>query len=267
MSDAPGPDDENDTLGELYFKVQSDFDFTKHAGSLDATQEIVDVCPIRPEHKVLDVGCGVGMTPAWLAKTVGCHVVGIDKRPGMIDRATERAAREGVEDRVTLQVADALALPFDDDSFDVVMCESVLALVEDQPGLLREMLRVLKPGGRLGVTETTWMTLPSPELLGEVRRAMGHMEVHSPAGWRELIQDAGFDEVVVDAHAISVRGETVARARRYGLGHLLRVFGHMMTALLADPEYRAFLKRVKNEPKGILANWGYIVAVATKPDR
>jgi ubiquinone/menaquinone biosynthesis C-methylase UbiE len=73
----------------------------------------------------------------------------------------------------------ATALPFDDDAFEVVMSESVLALVEDQPRVLAEMRRVLKPGGRVGVTEAAWMMLPGQELLDKLRNAFGHMEVHS----------------------------------------------------------------------------------------
>jgi ubiquinone/menaquinone biosynthesis C-methylase UbiE len=142
-----------DDLGEIYFEIQSELDFTKHLGALDATDEIRDLCRIGPDSLVLDVGCGVGMTAAHLAKTIGCHVTGIDLREGMIACSNERAEREGVTDRVSFRVADAVALPFDDDTFHVVMCESVLALVEDQPRVLAEMCRVLKPGGGMALVQ------------------------------------------------------------------------------------------------------------------
>lgn len=258
-------DDEGDNLGEIYFKIQSELDFTKHVGALDATDEIRDLCQIGPGSHVLDVGCGVGMTAAYLAKTIGCHVTGIDLREGMIDRSNERAEREGVMDRVSFQVADAAALPFDDDAFDVVMCESVLALVKDQPRVLAEMRRVLKPGGRLGVTEAAWMKPPAEELVSQLKEAMGHMEVHSPAGWRELIQDAGFEKVVVDAHEVSVKSESLSRIRRYGLRHLLKTWGHLMKAMVSEPEYRWLMKTATKEPRTLLTVWGYIVAVAHKP--
>jgi ubiquinone/menaquinone biosynthesis C-methylase UbiE len=256
--------DERDNLGEIYFKIQSELDFTKHPGALDATDEIRDLCQIGPESLVLDVGCGVGMTATYLAKTIGCHVTGIDLREGMIARSNERAEREGVTDRVSFRVADATALPFEGDAFDVVMCESVLALVEDQSGVLAEMRRVLKPGGRLGVTEAAWMMPPTEELLNQLKSAFGHMEVHSPARWRELMEGAGFENVVVDAHEISVKSESLSRIRRYGLGHLLRAWGHMMKAMISEPQYRRLMKTAMQEPKELLRHWGYIVAVADK---
>jgi SAM-dependent methyltransferase len=168
---------------------------------------------------------------------------------------------------VSFRVADAAALPFEDDAFDVVMCESVLALVEDQRRVLAEMRRVLKPGGRLGVTEAAWMTLPTEELLNQLKSAFGHMEVHSPARWRELIEDAGFENVAVDAHEISVKSESLSRIRRYGLGHLLKTWGHMMKAMISEPQYRRLMKTATQGPKDLLRYWGYIVAVAHKPER
>lgn len=260
-------DDEGDNLGEIYFKIQSELDFTKHVGALHATDEIRDLCQIGPGSRVLDVGCGVGMTAAYLAKTIGCHVTGIDLREGMIARSNERAEREGVTDKVSFRVADAAALPFDDDAFDVVMCESVLALVEDQPQVLAEMRRVLKTGGRLGITEAAWMMLPTEELLNQLKSAFGHMEIHSPAGWRELLQDAGFESVVVDDHEISVKSESLSRIRRYGLVHLLKTWGHLMKAMISEPRYRQLMKTAMQEPKELLRYWGYIVAVANKPIR
>jgi ubiquinone/menaquinone biosynthesis C-methylase UbiE len=257
--------DERDNLGEIYFKIQSELDFTKHLGALDATDEIRNLCQIGPDCLVLDVGCGVGMTATYLAKTIGCHVTGIDLREGMIARSNERAEREGVTDIVSFRVADATALPFDDGAFDVVMCESVLALVEDQARVLAEMHRVLKPGGRVGVTEAAWMTLPTEELLNQLKSAFGHMEVHSPAGWRELIRDAGFANVAVDAHEISVKSESLSRIRRYGLGHLLKTWGHMMKAMISEPQYRRLMKTATRGPKDLLRYWGYIVAVANEP--
>jgi ubiquinone/menaquinone biosynthesis C-methylase UbiE len=258
-------DGELGELIELYFKIQSDFDITKHMGSLEATDELVELCGIDASSHVLDVGCGVGATPAYLAKNVGCRVTGIDLREGMIARSVERAEREGVSGLTTFQVADVATLPFDDDTFDVVMCESVLALVDDQRAALREMLRVLKPGGRLGATEATWMKLPSEELLQQLKQSIGRLEAHSPAGWRELFEDAGFCEAVVDAHEIDLKTESLSRVKRYGLGHLVRAWGHMMKSLLTEPEYRRFLKGAAKQPRELLSYWGYMVGVANKP--
>jgi ubiquinone/menaquinone biosynthesis C-methylase UbiE len=262
MTMAPPTDD---SLEGIYFKLQSEFDFTKHIGSLDATDEIAELCGIGADSHVLDVGCGVGMTATYLAKTVGCRAIGIDIRDQMIERARARAANEGVADRVEFRVGDACALPFEDETFDVVICESVIALVEDQSAVLDEIFRVLVPGGRVGLTEAAWVKPPTEELLDYLRRSFGHMQLHAPAGWGELVRAAGFEDVVVNAHEISAKTEARARMRRYGLGHMLRIWGHVLRALVTRPEYRAFLKEALSEPRELLEYWGYVVAIGQKP--
>ena len=80
----------------------------------------METCDISEGQYVLDVGCGVGLTACYLARTYGCHVVGVDITLGMIDRANERAAKEGLLDLVEFRVADARDLPFDNAVFEVV---------------------------------------------------------------------------------------------------------------------------------------------------
>ncbi|MDI6888137.1 MAG: class I SAM-dependent methyltransferase [Methanocellales archaeon] len=82
-------------------------------GGLKATRELIELCHINKGKYVLDVGCGVGKTPCYVAKMYGCRVVGVDISERMVDRAKERAKREGVENRVEFRVADAQNLPFD----------------------------------------------------------------------------------------------------------------------------------------------------------
>jgi len=104
-------------------KTQTFFDFaaevglTKHLGGLGATEELIELCHIGEGKYVLDVGCGAGVTPCFIARRYGCRVVGVDISKGMVERYEERAKREGVADRVEFRVADAQDLPFDDDLF------------------------------------------------------------------------------------------------------------------------------------------------------
>jgi 2-polyprenyl-3-methyl-5-hydroxy-6-metoxy-1,4-benzoquinol methylase len=78
-------------VAEVLFGLQADLNFTKHLGGQTATDQLVRLCHIDASSHVLDVGCGVGITPSNLGKSVGCAVTGIDLRPGMIRRARERA--------------------------------------------------------------------------------------------------------------------------------------------------------------------------------
>lgn len=106
--------------------------------------------PIRPGEAVLDLGCGAGFDAFVAAQLVGPRgrVVGIDMSPEMIGVA-EAGRAEGGSPQVEFQVAQAEALPFSDASFDVALSNGVLNLIPDKAAALREIFRVLHPGGRL----------------------------------------------------------------------------------------------------------------------
>lgn len=142
----------NTTLSQVlitdpYFDFQAALGMSKHPGGLSSTKELAELCGITRPSYVLDVGCGVGATACWLARSIGCRVVGIDISEEMIARAKERAKREGVEDKVEFRRADALKLPFKSNSFDVVIGESVLMFIKNRKKAIREYRRVVKKGG------------------------------------------------------------------------------------------------------------------------
>jgi SAM-dependent methyltransferase len=102
---------------QQFFDFAAEVGLTKHLGGLEASEELVKLCRIDSSSYVLDVGCGAGATPCFLAKEVGCRVVGVDILARMVERSRERARREGVTDLVEFRVADAQDLPFEDDLY------------------------------------------------------------------------------------------------------------------------------------------------------
>jgi len=100
---------------------------------------------------VLDVGCGDGTLTLAFARAGAAPVAGCDIDPRMISHAVVRAAQQ--HQAVHYAVADALRLPFADRSFDLVTVVAVLAFVADAEGAVREIARVLKPGGHLVIGE------------------------------------------------------------------------------------------------------------------
>ena len=125
------------------------------ARGLGAADEILErvaqaVCP-QPGDDVLDVCCGPGLVAARLARDAGT-VVGVDLTPGMLDLARRRTSDAGLSNARFGQ-ARAEALPFDDAAFDAVVSRLAIHHLLDPDPALREMARVLRPGGRLVVAD------------------------------------------------------------------------------------------------------------------
>ncbi len=108
-----------------------------------------DMADIRPNDRLLDVGCGLGGTSRYLSATVGCRVVGVDLTEEYCRVAEMLSARVGLAGRVVFRQGSALALPFDDGAFDVVWTEHVQMNIADKAGFYGELARVSKAGGRL----------------------------------------------------------------------------------------------------------------------
>jgi ubiquinone/menaquinone biosynthesis C-methylase UbiE len=135
---------------------------TKHIGGVEATETLVKFCHIDQSKYVLDVGCGVGVTPCFIARRFGCRLVGVDISPKMVERSRERARKEKVADLVEFRVADAQDLPFEVGVFDAVITESVTAFPEDKQKAVDEYARVTRTGGYVGLNETVWLKVPPP---------------------------------------------------------------------------------------------------------
>lgn len=114
--------------------------------------ELVEAVDLRPGSRVLDVATGTGHVALQAARTF-CDVTGIDYVPALIDVARRRAEAEGLP--VDFQVADAEALPFADGSFDVVLSAIGVMFSADQHRAAGELVRVCRPGGRIGVASWT----------------------------------------------------------------------------------------------------------------
>jgi SAM-dependent methyltransferase len=250
---------------EVYFEVQAEIDLTKHPGGLDATEELIALCRIDAADHVLDVGCGVGMTPAYLAKEVGCRVTGLDLRGSMILRAVERAGRAGLRDRAHFVVGDIRHLPFRADAFDVVMAESVLTLIAEQDRAMGECVRVAKVGGAVGMAETNWRREPPAGFMERLSDGFGRMIfVLSPEEWHALLARAGLHDIVARNHAMSLGSEFRGRLRRLGLGQLLRIWRKFFALAWTEPKYSRFVKEALSEPLELLRYWGYGVYVGWK---
>ena len=124
-----------------------------HSRGIAATREHAERAGIQPGMHVLEIGCGLGGASRYLAAERGCRVTAIDLTPKFVEVARILTARCGLADRVEIRQANALALPFQDGTFDHVWSYAVTMNIAGKEGLGREVARVLKPGGRFSCNE------------------------------------------------------------------------------------------------------------------
>ncbi len=141
---------------------------------------------------VLDVGCGIGHWGRALLPHLGdaTTLVGIDREPDWVVEATARARAFGLEGRATYRQGTVEALPFEDGAFDLVTCQTVIMHLADPMIGLREMLRVLAPGGRLLVAEpnnrATALAAIDPDLSIEDQLGLLELELRAQRGKQAL---------------------------------------------------------------------------------
>jgi SAM-dependent methyltransferase len=124
-----------------------------HSRGIVATREHAERAGIQPGMYVLDLGCGLGGASRYLAAECSCRVAAIDLTPNFVQAARTLTARCGLAERIEFRQANALAVPFEDASFDHVWSYAVTMNIADKEGLGREVARVLKPGGRFSCNE------------------------------------------------------------------------------------------------------------------
>ncbi len=166
--------------------------------------------------RLLDVGCGPGTITAGLARAVAPgETIGIDLSEEILVQARDHAASEGV-DNVTFTAGDVYQLNYEDETFDVVYANQVLQHLTDQPLALREMRRVLKPGGLLSVRETDYATMtPSPkfpefEEWSRLYHAVAYRNGAEPDAGRYLarwVREAGFPEYEIHPNVVVMDGD------------------------------------------------------------
>ena len=120
-----------------------------HIRGREATVELAARDWLAPGLHVLDIGCGLGGSARYLADEHQCLVTGIDITQKFLDAAKVFTDLVGLSHRVRFRRGSAVAMPFEDQSFDVVWSEHTQMNVADKRALLGEIARVLRPGGRL----------------------------------------------------------------------------------------------------------------------
>ena len=185
------------------------------------------VAAMQPGETVLDLGSGAGFDCFLAANKVGPtgRVIGVDMTDDMLEKARANAEKTGLGN-VEFRKGDIESLPVDDDSMDVVISNCVLNLVPDKDRAFREIYRVLKPGGRLAVSDMAWEAEPPAALRRDMEAMVGCIGGALVVGdYVSRLRRAGFAGVEVEKHTEAVRKmiEVSGIVPPDGIEHLLSV--------------------------------------------
>jgi len=232
---------------------------------------IADGTHLEPGSRLLEVGCGVGAVLAVLGQEFpGVRLFGVDIEPAQLDFARGHLERSGFE--AILREGDALALPFEDESFDHVWMMWLLEHIKDPPATLREARRVLVPGGAITAIEVDYSTCrvaPSTQAVEALLYAM--VQGMAASGWSDAgtrlpgwLLEAGFREIDEGERTFWWRDEDLASQSRYAAD----VIESTLDALAQLPgtseaELRAGLEDLRGLPGLPDAGLGYVMHKST----
>ena len=247
-----------------YFDMQAAMGHTKHVGGWTATQELAQNCHLQEGQELLYVGCGSGTAATKIAMEYECHLIGVDLLEKMVESAREWAERRGVAERTEFRVADAQDLPFEDDRFDVLICESVNTFVPDLDKAAREYVRVVKPGGYVGLNEAVWVEAP-PEAGSEVITALTGQNLRTSEEWMAMLERVGLVNLVNSEYAVEMKKEARAQLGFLGFWDYMRVLGRFLSRFLFDPGTRKLMRLALSEPRAMYDYMGYGLYAGQKP--
>jgi hypothetical protein len=180
----------------------------------------LELIELRPGERLLDVASGTGSSAILAAREFGSVAAGLEYSPEAVRAAQEAADAAGLCDLVGFVEGDAEKLPFADGSFDAVLCECSLCTFSDKLRALRAIRRVLRPCGRLALSDMVAdpLRLP-PELHGALATIACVGEALSTEGYADLLAAAGLRVAAIesrdaDAEVLAERVQDRLRASR-----------------------------------------------------
>jgi ubiquinone/menaquinone biosynthesis C-methylase UbiE len=246
-------------------------------GGLQSSLDLAELCEVDEETRVLFVGSGTGFTACYWAKEFGCEVVGIDIAEEMIEKSREHAKEMGIEEKVDFKKGDANSLPFEEETFDVVISEFVAHLLDLAP-MFEEAFRVIRKGGKFGLNEMFKKEdVPSEkrDILAQaeekISKAVGvEFQLKSPSAWRKSLRTAGFEVLQIEEHLETISSWKALRDFG-GFWKIIGIIGNMFRLMRISDKIRdTFMnmskgKRLLIKKRNAGEYTGYVLITARRP--
>jgi ubiquinone/menaquinone biosynthesis C-methylase UbiE len=234
-----------------------------HPGGLALTEQLGTLTGLDRGQHVLDVASGTGASALFLNERFGCEVVGIDYGPASVAAANKVATEMGQATQVRFELGDAEQLPFEDNSFDAIICECAFCTFPDKPKAAAEFFRVLRPGGRLGLSDITRRGPLPEELEGLLAWITCIADAQSVDQYKDYVISAG---LIVDT--IEIRDDALYQTAIDLQGKLLgaEILVKLNRIELPIADFRQARRIARSASQAIReGNLGYVLIVASSP--
>ena len=178
---------------------------TLRPGGIGLTARLAEVASIGKGDTVLDIACGKGTTAFFLAQEYHCQVIGLDLSDKMITSCRSKADASGVAEQVSFLLGDGEGLPFRDCSFDAVLSECSFSLLPNKEIAARGIKRVLRPGGKLVMTDIILRGEVTEELRSQVTFACCLAGAWRLEEYVNLFQQIGFQSPYTEDYSHELR--------------------------------------------------------------
>ena len=196
-----------------YYGKNGNYKMNRRQAQINLIEELLAYAQVDKAENILDVGCGIGGSTLHLIKKYQAKGTGISLSPLQVSRATQRAAEANLSEKAHFLEANALEMPFEDNSFDLVWSLESGEHMPDKTKFLQECYRVLKPEGKLILA--TWCHRPTTSLAGELTDyEQRHLQmiyqmyylpyVISLPEYEEIFRNCGFKNIKADDWSIAV---------------------------------------------------------------
>lgn len=235
-----------------------------HPGGETLTLRLGELLQLGPASRVLDVASGQGTSAFLLARRFGCQVIGIDYGADAVQKANAHAQEVGLAHLVSFQQGDAEQLPLPSATFDALLCECAFCTFPNKATAAAEFQRVLKPGGRLGLSDLTRHGDVPEDVQGLLAWIACIADAQPIARYVEWLRAAGLTIETIEPH-----DETLSDLVRDVQGKLLGaelLVKLKQIELPSNVDFTQAKALAKSAAAAIRAGtFGYVALLATKP--